>query len=400
MYAALTMDITLSKKTYRYPPNYRPTFIVRRDAAVGWLVTDFRHSLLAADDEILSILPSPHFRHFDINDLGQLITTRPLPKNITRIPIYIMATQDTFQRVISVHVEITDSPTKFLLDHYQTTICEKTENGSLLLFSRPFAIKGLPAAHTVRFAPITSIEGFPVTIISREDPKGRGFALIQLSDELENRGPERMDFYLGAFNEFGKVIATCRVTILVQEAALEPPKFDASRYFTSLAELRSQATVMRVNARTTKGTVEYSLHHGKPSPFDIVPFSGEIFTTSDVPPGKYDMEVVARNSIGQESTASVTVLVENKKDQLSSKSGRLRRELSDPVVIVVKENAKEVFKKRIPLANGEQIVAAPIVREHFSILADGTVTVTKPLNYEKTRELSETIEIDAKKKCT
>ncbi|EYC42544.1 hypothetical protein Y032_0527g2963 [Ancylostoma ceylanicum] len=279
----------------------RPTFIVRRDAAVGWLVTDFRHSLLAADDEILSILPSPHFRHFDINDLGQLITTRPLPKNITRIPIYIMATQDTFQRVISVHVEITDSPTKFLLDHYQTTICEKTENGSLLLFSRPFAIKGLPAAHTVRFAPITSIEGFPVTIISREDPKGRGFALIQLSDELENRGPERMDFYLGAFNEFGKVIATCRVTILVQEAALEPPKFDASRYFTSLAELRSQATVMRVNARTTKGTVEYSLHHGKPSPFDIVPFSGEIFTTSDVPPGKYDMEVVARNSIGQGS---------------------------------------------------------------------------------------------------
>ncbi|KIH49129.1 hypothetical protein ANCDUO_20797, partial [Ancylostoma duodenale] len=101
-----------------------------------------------------------------------------------------------------------------------------------------------------------------------------------------------------------------------------------------------------------------------------------------------------------ESTASVTVLVENKKDQHSRTSGRLRRELSDPVVVVVKENTKEVFKKRIPLATGEQIVAAPIVREHFSILADGTVKVTKPLNYEKTRELSETIEIDGKKKCT
>lgn len=33
--------------------------------------------------------------------------------------------------------------------------------------------------------------------------------------------------------------------------------------------------------------------------FDIVPFSGEVLTTSDVLPGKYDFEVVARNSIGQ-----------------------------------------------------------------------------------------------------
>lgn len=45
-------------------------------------------------------------------------------------------------------------------------------------------------------------------------------------------------------------------------------------------------------------------------------------------------------------------------------------------------------------------MAAPIVREHFTILADGTVQVTKPLNFEKIRELSETIEIDGKKKCT
>lgn len=43
----------------------------------------------------------------------------------------------------------------------------------------------------------------------------------------------------------------------------------------------------------------------------------------------------------------MTVLVENKKDEPNKTSTRLRRELSDPVVIVIKENTKEVFKKVI-----------------------------------------------------
>ncbi|VDN19542.1 unnamed protein product [Cylicostephanus goldi] len=151
--------------------------------------------------------------------------------------------------------------------------------------------------------------------------------------------------------------------------------------------------------RTNKGRVQYGLLENN-TYFNIDPFSGDIYTISKVPIGKYVLQVVAKNSINQNSTATVTVLIQDKKDSYTFTRSRRRRELSDPVEIRVKENTKEEFAKRIPLFTGEHILAAPIVRDHFTIHSDGTVSITKPLNYEKIRELSEIFEIAGRSKST
>ncbi|VDL70865.1 unnamed protein product [Nippostrongylus brasiliensis] len=375
-----------------------PQFPLRRDAPVGWLVADLRQSLLAADDEQLRLLPSPHHRRFLVNDLGQVVTVGDPPPAGTRFPLYIVAKRSKFQRVLSIYVEVVERPFKFFLDHYKTVIASNAESGTQLLFSSALAIKGTPPeGHRVRFAPISSIAGFPLKIISREDPKGQGFAQIELSGRPSADGP--MEFYLGAFDLNGVQLANCKITVVVQEVGAEPPKFDASHYFTSLSKLDAYKNVMRVHARAPKSTITYHLSEENAA-FDIAPFSGDIFTTSAVPPGKYELLVVAKNKIGQESSATVTVLVEDEKKNVTSPPIRLRRHLSDPIVIRVKENELKDFPKLIPLFAGEDIVDAPIVREHLTVLGDGTVKVTKPINYETTRHLSVTVQIDGKRRLT
>ncbi|PIO72629.1 cadherin domain protein [Teladorsagia circumcincta] len=260
-----------------------------------------------------------------------------------------MAKHEKFQRVIAIHVQITESPFKFYRDHYQTSVSANTENGTMLLFSAPITIKGLPPEQQrLRFAPISSIAGFPITIISKEDTKGRGFAQIQLSRPLKtNQESAAMEFYLGAFDINGDQLANCKVTIKVQANATGPPKFDASHYFTSLTPpLPAHLNVIRVHARAKKSIVTYHLTDDN-SPFDVAPFSGDIFTKSPVPSGKYELVVIAKNSNGQESTATVTVVVEEDKSaaQDIGPTGRLRRQLSDPVVIKLKENSVADFPK-------------------------------------------------------
>ncbi|PIO55594.1 hypothetical protein TELCIR_23018, partial [Teladorsagia circumcincta] len=250
----------------------RPPFSLRHDASVGWLVVDLRQSMLAADEENLQILPSPHFRRFSINDIGQIVTAGELPPAGTRFPLYIMAKHEKFQRVIAIHVQITESPFKFYRDHYQTSVSANTENGTMLLFSAPITIKGLPPEQQrLRFAPISSIAGFPITIISKEDTKGRGFAQIQLSRPLKTKQESAtMEFYLGAFDINGDQLANCKVTIKVQANATGPPKFDASHYFTSLTPpLPAHLNVIRVHARTVKtshkcSSMNNTVSHGLP----------------------------------------------------------------------------------------------------------------------------------------
>ncbi|KAK6051777.1 hypothetical protein COOONC_10718 [Cooperia oncophora] len=229
----------------------RPPFSLRHDAPVGWLVVDLRHSMLATDEEHLQILPSPHYKRFAVNDIGQIMTAGELPSVGTRFPLYVMAKHEKFQRIIAIHVELADeSPFKFYRDHYKTNVAANTENGTILLFSAPITIKGLPPEQQpLTFAPISSVAGFPIAIISKEDAKGRGFAQIQLIRPLSKKESVTMEFYLGAFDVNGDQVADCKVTIKVQAIATGPPKFDASHYFTALSLLRAHTNVMRVHAR-------------------------------------------------------------------------------------------------------------------------------------------------------
>ncbi|XGW19739.1 hypothetical protein V3C99_003519, partial [Haemonchus contortus] len=379
----------------------RPPFSLRHDAPVGWLAVDLKQSLLATDGERLQLLPSPHSKSFTINDIGQLLTASELPHAGTRFPLYVMAKHEKLHRIITVHIEIVESPFKFLQDHYQASVSNNVENGTILLFSSPITIKGLPPEQQgLRFAPISPVDGFPITIINKEDSRGRGFAQVQIARPLsaENEA-EMMEFYLGAFDPNGNQLASCKVTIKVQAITMVPPKFDVSHYFTALPLLNAHFNVMRVHARTLKSTVSYHLV-GDNSYFDVDPLSGDIFTKSSVPPGRHEFVVKAANSIGQESTATVVVVVGKEKtvkEGISSTS-RLRRHLSDPIIIKLRENSVADLPKRIPLYAGEVIVGAPITRDHYSILSDGTVKVTKPLNYEKIHHLTESIQIDSKRK--
>ncbi|KAK5977059.1 hypothetical protein GCK32_005682 [Trichostrongylus colubriformis] len=191
-----------------WAPSRRP-FSLRHDAPVGWLAVDLRQSLLASDEEQLRLLPSPHYKRFNLNDLGQLLTTDELPPVGATFPLYIMARHNVFQRVIAIHIEIVETRFKFYRDHYQTTLPASTANGTMLMFSAPITIKGLsPEQQRLRFAPISSIVGFPIPhcklsmYILKEFP----FQLLT-SDELPAVGTTFPLYIMARHNVFQRVIA-------------------------------------------------------------------------------------------------------------------------------------------------------------------------------------------------
>ncbi|VDM50777.1 unnamed protein product [Toxocara canis] len=160
--------------------------------------------------------------------------------------------------------------------------------------------------------------------------------------------------------------------------------------------------------RATKGAVVYRVEP-EAVPFDVSPFSGDIFSRSGVPNGRYDFDVVATDRLGQEARTSVKVIVEGTNNRQILKKTihqqvgvftgkrhmRRRRDLGNDVVLALPEDHRlGMLNERIPLGGGERVTLAPIVKEYVTVHPNGSLELTKQLNFELQNEIHFSVQID------
>ncbi|VDN37984.1 unnamed protein product, partial [Gongylonema pulchrum] len=152
----------------------------------------------------------------------------------------------------------------------------------------------------------------------------------------------------------------------------------------------------------SKGAVIYRVEPEN-VPFDVTPFSGDVFSRYGVPNGRYFFNVVATDSLAREARANVRILVgpridpkhqfkqsqsknftnPQKSDLLKVRSRRTRRDLGNDIVLTLKESHPlGLLKKQIPLDPDEKIPLAPLTTDYLRIHGNGSLELIKALNYE------------------
>ncbi|EFO27657.1 hypothetical protein LOAG_00836 [Loa loa] len=143
--------------------------------------------------------------------------------------------------------------------------------------------------------------------------------------------------------------------------------------------------------RNSKGAVVYRIEPEN-VPFDVTPFSGDVFSRYDIPNGKYFFNIVAANSFAQEARANVRILVGPRIDPKQqfkrpkikkSRYRRSRRDFGNEIVLTLKENHPTgLLEEKISLNPNEKVIFAPATTDYLRIHGNGLIELIKPLNYE------------------
>ncbi|KHN83499.1 hypothetical protein Tcan_14609 [Toxocara canis] len=74
---------------------------------------------------------------------------------------------------------------------------------------------------------------------------------------------------------------------------------------------------------------------------------------------------------------------------------RRRRDLGNDVVLALPEDHRlGMLNERIPLGGGERVTLAPIVKEYVTVHPNGSLELTKQLNFELQNEIHFSVQID------
>lgn len=207
-----------------------------------------------------------------------------------------------------------------------------------------------------------------------------------------------------------------RVEIRMEDDLSYPPVFFKRRYVASIVydDAPLGSTILRVrafsggeiqNAEDIGKTITYSIDPSDSVPFDIDPFTGDVFATRHLSANRYSFDVVAREGI-LTSRTSVKIIVVRNSDlvakvedecEMSNGSGIFRKRGCDETTIRYKRasraeismNVRENYStqvllpERIRLGSNERIKEAPVEKEQLTVFGNGTIQLNQPLNYER-----------------
>ncbi|KAH7697818.1 hypothetical protein AAVH_35095, partial [Aphelenchoides avenae] len=166
-------------------------------------------------------------------------------------------------------------------------------------------------------------------------------------------------------------------------------------------------------------------------PFDVAPLRGDVFALQNLESGRYEFDVVAIDSRAQEGRAPVSIVVGasalakfTKRPQSSSPAlhydrrwqslnrqrqsdqrtvtggGRsirmVRRDRATDLLLALREDHTLGFlDSRIELGPEERIIGVPLVEKYLTVHPNGSIELTRPLNFEADSELKTIIVVEA-----
>uniref|UniRef100_A0A915AWG2 Cadherin domain-containing protein n=1 Tax=Parascaris univalens TaxID=6257 RepID=A0A915AWG2_PARUN len=303
---------------------------------------------------------------------------------------------------------------RFLLDIYVAHISSDTKPESEIHFEQNIALHYGNNHADIHYALLSAPPNRTAfTLINRKRIDGN-IAQLYLTRRLTITDISKQSFYIGAIDKHTqRSIASARIDIYVDETQHEPPKFEASRYFTSRSIVVPHASVLRVTARAAEGAVVYRVEP-ETIPFDVSPFSGDVFSRRGLANGQYAFDVVATDHLGQEARTSVKVVVEGVNDRLKTtkkthqlseafqnkRQARNRRDLGNDIVISIPEDHRlGLLSEHIRLARNERVTLAPIIKEYVTIYSNGSIELTKALNFEVNNDIRFSVQVDGPPKA-
>ena len=151
-------------------------------------------------------------------------------------------------------------------------------------------------------------------------------------------------------------------------------------------------------SRSSRGTPIYRIEP-ESSDFDITPITGDIFPSGTLKNGRHEFHVVAKDALGQEGKAKIVITLGS---QMGSNYGfkakrrgrNVKRDRATDIVIALKEDHPlGLLSTQVALFSDEIIDLAPIDSDYLKIHENGSVELTRELNFETENEIKVNVPI-------
>lgn len=372
---------------------------ISHDAPVGTIVLDLmQRSDTVPLHSVVSLDTSDYSHLFRLNDKRQIVTRASISRLLDSVvTLDILVRDGVFERVLPLAVHVVTRPTvRFARSVFNGSVASDAAVNSQVVFDQRIS------AHTIgsssaRYAIVSGNTQGLFKLVTKRDPYQDSYAVLFVAAPLVGAGVHELR--IKAVSEVDRDRSdTALLRVTVEERLREPPVFSAQRYVVSVGAVAPQTTVVRVSATTSNGAVMYHLDPDN-VPFDISPWSGDIFSTQWIQPGRYTFNAVAVDSVGQTAFVSVKIIVEAEIDPLAKKPRspmrRVRRDLGSDMVITLREDTPlGLLQQRIDLLFSERIRNAPVVKHFVTVHANGSIELTKPLNYEDINPVEVTVFVE------
>ncbi|VDM50341.1 unnamed protein product [Toxocara canis] len=169
----------------------------------------------------------------------------------TSLVFYVLSNRGPYQRLITLNVDVTtEDAVNFLSDIYFARIANDAKPEREIHFNREIALHQTANYTDVHYTLMSAPPNRTAfTLINRKRIDGN-IAQLYLSRRPLLSDLSNQSFYIGAMDRHTqRCIAMARIDILFETIVEDPPKFEASRYFTSRSIVLPHATVLRVTAR-------------------------------------------------------------------------------------------------------------------------------------------------------
>ncbi|VDK82940.1 unnamed protein product [Litomosoides sigmodontis] len=309
--------------------------IIRSDAPSGWLISDLVEDGYCGWNDRCTLSFTNESQHFQIIN-NRLCTKNSLSQLQDRsIAITVKATAPERTFAVSVNITASSSCPSFSAYIYNATLRNDIAPETLISFDKEIEVVNVPNSVDLHISIISNSTNLPF-LLSHSKRQNIHYTKLYISRRLRPSDGIFQSFYIGALDKRNLIrLAVARIDVSLKEVHVSAPKFNNVHYFKQMNELRSHVTVLRVTAKTPKGAVVYRIEP-EDAPFDVTPFSGDIFSRYPIPNGKYLFDVVATDS----------------------------------------------FAQKINLRPDEKVIFAPVITDYLKIHGNGLIELIKPLNYE------------------
>ncbi|CAI4221235.1 unnamed protein product [Auanema sp. JU1783] len=378
MICFLLLFILQTSFAYSNPHTQKLSFVINEDVPSGWLLADMEDYGIGKID---SLVFQSNGYPITLNTNYQLVTTAPI-KGYSGDTFSTFVTDVTNDRVWEFHIFITSRQLGCTHNTYNITVPYST--AQTITVRNPVNVLG-KGPGSLKFKVLRTAPGQQTIKVSTSDPNQ--ITINTTVSRLFSKTSHEV--FIGVYdrkNSNVHPIAICQIALNFEQTERF---FEKTSFILNVHKKGSKSSFVHLQKMVQIPTQWTFVV--EPISKNIT-FDGSTLTVpGSLPSGHHDFHIILYNRM--DKIDECFVVMTTTEEAVFSKRGS--RNAKEDITWSVKENsAPRILEKKIRLNKGETIVNAPIVSEFLTIHNDGSVELTKRLNYEEVSELVKNIEIE------